>query len=51
MIVEDRILRLKEDEYIITPESSFSEDIEVFYKGKRIDDIIGIVMIQVDLND
>jgi len=45
MIVEDRIIRLRENEYIITPENTISKDIKVQCCGQDVKNVIGIIIL------
>lgn len=38
---------LKDDEYVITLDNPTGRDYEVFYKGKRIRDVIGVIRKQI----
>ena len=38
---------LADDEYVITPEHHTARDYTVFYKGKEIDDAVGVIRKQI----
>ena len=50
VIHEDIVLA--DDEYVITPENITARDYKIFYKGKELKDVIGVIRKQIgDVND